>query len=67
MNTTIASNPFKDDIAMRSFITLTSIALITITTALTASASPNNPGANCSNAGKALAACVIEQSQSGGQ
>ena len=52
---------------MRNILTLTSIALITITTAFTAMASPNNPGPNCSNAGKTWAACVIEQSQTGGQ
>ena len=52
---------------MRNILTLTSIALFTVATALTAMASPNNPGANCSNAGRTLASCVIEQSQMGGQ
>ena len=52
---------------MRNILTLTSIALFTVATAFTAMAAPDNSGANCSTAGKTWAACVIAQSQTGGE
>ena len=51
---------------MRSIITLTTISIVTLVSTFAASATPNNAGPNCSDAGRTFAACVIEQSQLGG-